>query len=77
MSQPSTDMEADLEFDAPDFGEASFEEADSPVAATPVVPAAPRYKKQGFSIYTIMLMLSFLCLLAGLIMMFVEAGKYN
>lgn len=73
MSQPSTD----LEFDA-DFGEASFEEVGTPeTTAAPVAPVAPRYKKQGFSIYTIMLMLSFLCLLAGLIMMFVEAGKYN
>lgn len=72
MSQPNTDMD----FDAADFGEASFETVDSPAAA-PAAPPAPRYKKQGFSIYTIMLMLSFLCLLAGLIMMFVEAGKYN
>lgn len=72
MSQPNSD------FDSPEFAatlESTFEE--EPQAATPMAPPAPRYRKQGFSIYTIMLILSFLCLLAGMIMMFVEAGKYN
>lgn len=70
MSQPSSD----LEFDSPEFSEtADFEEAQS---AVPAAPAAPRYRKQGFSIYTVMLILSFACLLAGMILMFVEAGKY-
>ena len=73
MSQPSSD----LEFDAPEFAESldsSFEE-DQP--SVPAAPPAPRYRKQGFSIYTIMLILSFVCLLAGTILMFVEAGKYT
>ena len=71
MSQPSSDLDA---FDSPEFAEtSSFDEA----PAAPAAPPAPRYRKQGFSIYTIMLILSFVCLLAGMIMMLVEAGKYN
>lgn len=72
MSQPNSD------FDSPEFEEtleSTF--AEEPQAATTMAPPAPRYRKQGFGIYTIMLVLSFLCLLAGMIMMFVEAGKYN
>ncbi len=72
MSQPSSEMD----FDSPDFavtGESSYEAEQSAPAPAPVV----RYKKQGFSIYTIMLILSFVCLLAALIMLFIEAGKYS
>lgn len=72
MSQPSTDFE----FDAPDFAESLDSEFEETQPTAPVVPAAPRYRKQGFNIYTVMLILSFVCLLAGMIIMFVEAGKY-
>ncbi len=74
MSQPSSD----LDFDSPEFAE-SFESTleDEGQAAISMAPPAPRYRKQGFSIYSVMLVLSFLCLLAGMIIMFVEAGKYN
>lgn len=72
MSQPSSE----LEFDTPDFDVAD----DSAAAETPPAPAppsAPRYRKQGFSVYTVMLILSFICLLAALIVLFIEAGRYN
>lgn len=72
MSQPSSDFE----FDSPDFAvtsESSYEAAQS----APLPEPAIRYRKQGFSIYTVMLILSFVCLLAALIILFIEAGKYT
>jgi len=38
--------------------------------------AAPQYRKQGFNIYTVLLIASFVCLLFTWILMYVEAGKY-
>ena len=52
MSQPSSD----LDFDSPEFAE-SFESTleDEGQAAISMAPPAPRYRKQGFSIYSVML----------------------
>ena len=36
----------------------------------------PAYQKQGFSIYTVMLILSFVFLTIAAIMYFIDAGKY-
>jgi hypothetical protein len=73
MSQPSSDFE----FDSAEFpvtGESSYE-AEQQVAPPP--EPAQRYRKQGFSIFTIMLILSFVCLVAALIILFIETGKYS
>jgi hypothetical protein len=64
----------DAELGEVDFGEAldaGFDQFQQAPA-----PSAPRYRKPGFTIYTLMLALSFLCLLAGMIIMFVDASKY-
>lgn len=75
MSQPSFE---------PDFAEAGFDEALTPVEAAfePDAPeqqvvAGPVYRKQGFSIYTVLLILSFVFLLTAMIFLFVEAGRYK
>ncbi|MEM9411482.1 MAG: hypothetical protein AAGA30_10235 [Planctomycetota bacterium] len=69
-------MNDELEaFDSPEFAETSS--FDEPAPTAPATPPAQKYKQQGFSIYTIMLILAFVCLLAGMILMFVEAGKYD
>ena len=77
MSQPSFEQD----FDSPDFeatGDASFDMAEEVAeVAAPVVPAAPRYRKQGFSIFTFMLIIAFINLVTALILLLVEAGKYN
>lgn len=55
-----------------------FEEAGAAGAADATQAGAPTpfmYKKQGFSIYTLMLVLSFLCLTATAIIMFTYAGS--
>ena len=66
----------------PDFAEAGFDDGLTPMesAFEPEAPAAapaPVYRKQGFSIYTVMLILSFVFLLTAMIFFFVEAGKYQ
>ena len=45
-------------------------------STAPQTPPAPQYRKQGFGIYTMMLLLSFLFLLIATILFFVEAGKF-
>lgn len=77
MSQPSFE---------PDFSDANFDdgltpvesafETETPEAAQQMI-AAPVYRKQGFSIYTILLILSFVFLLTAMIFLFVEAGRYQ
>ena len=46
---------------------------EAPMAAA---PQAPTYRKQGFSIYSVMLILSFIFLTAAAIMLFIDADKY-
>lgn len=76
MSQPSSDFE----FDSAEFpvtGESSYEtEQVAEQAGRPPEPVQ-RFRKQGFSIFTIMLILSFVCLVAALIILFIETGKYS
>ena len=75
MSQPSfeDDLEA-VDFDAPSDAFETAEEAAPPAA---VAAPAPRYRKQGFSIFTFMLIISFISLLTAMILLLVEASKYN
>ena len=42
----------------------------------PTAPPAPQYRKQEFSIYSVMLIMSFILLTAAAIIFFVDAGKY-
>ena len=73
---PSFDLEAQGN---PDFAEAELESPEG-FAHDELSVAAPQYRKQGFSIYTMMLIISFLCLLATWIIMYVEVGpiiKYH
>lgn len=42
----------------------------------PSVPQAPQYRKQEFSIYSVMLIMSFVFLTAAAIIFFIDAGKY-
>jgi hypothetical protein len=73
MSQASSDLDdpfgnAVVEADAGgDYGTMSEEG---------MVAPAPQYRKQGFSIYSVMLILSFVFLMASAIMFFVNAGKF-
>lgn len=74
MSQPSFDPELDSpDFDAP----VDAFEAAEPAAPARAAAPAPRYRKQGFSIYTFMLIMSFISLLTALILLLIEASKYN
>lgn len=72
MSPPSFDLEAQGN---PEFADAALE---SPEGYIPdeVSVAAPQYRKQGFSIYTVMLIASFVCMLATWVIMSIEFGKY-
>lgn len=64
MSQPSSDQ--------PDFGE---ELVESPEMAAPA-PPAPVYRKKGFTIYTVFLILSFSFLLIASILLYLNNGKF-
>lgn len=43
----------------------------------PVAPPPPQYRKQGFSIYTVMLIMSFVFLIASIIMLFMEVDRFS
>jgi len=72
MSPPSFELEAQGN---PEFIEGG---TDAPEGYQPeeVSVAAPQYRKQGFNIYTVLLIASFVCLLFTWILMYVEVGKY-
>ncbi len=66
-----------------EFGEDPFATAtiDSPYEEAGMMdqssaPEAPQYRKQGFSIYSVMLIMSFVFLTAAAIMFFIDADKY-
>ncbi len=69
---------ANSDFGDDAFGDALMETGDgqSLTPGTPAVPPPPAYRKQGFSIYTVMLILSFVFLTTASIMFFIDAGKY-
>ena len=74
MSLASSD---DMFGDAGELSEIPAEEGDLMTSEPgPSAPAAPQYRKQGFSIYTMLLVLSFVFLLTATILFFVDAGKY-
>ena len=71
-----------------DFEEAGFEETgfddglempthSGAAEGDVVAPSEPNYRKQGFSIYTVMLILSFVFLLTAIVMLFMEVGRFS
>ena len=62
---------------AADAGDGTFDDGEygDDVASGPIV-RAPNYRKKGFSIYTVMLILSFVMLTTAAIMFFVQLGRY-
>ncbi len=73
MSLASSDFGGD---DA--FGDALLEPGvdDSSQAPQPQLPPPPAYRKQGFSIYSVMLILSFVFLTTAAILFYMDAAKY-
>lgn len=67
MSQPSSDF---------DGGPMGFEEDFTEQPVVESAAPATNYRQRGFSIYTVMLILSFVFLTAAAIVLFIEAGKY-
>ena len=72
MSPPSFELE---EQGNPEFIEGGMDATEG-YQPEEVSVAAPQYRKQGFNIYTVLLIASFVCLLFTWILMYVEAGKY-
>ena len=70
MSQPSFEPDTGFGMDS------TMADPAAPGGEMPIVASTPQYRKQGFSIYTVMLILSFVFLLTSMIVLFVEAGKY-
>ena len=70
MSQPSSDFEAGVTG-------AQFQEVGESAEPTPIAPKAPVYRKQGFSIYSVMLILSFVFLTAAAIVLFMQVDKLS
>ena len=67
MSQPSSD------FDTADIG---FDEAYPAAPTVDTGPPAPQYRQRGFSIYTVMLIISFVFLATSAILLFINGDKY-
>lgn len=61
-----------------DFGEVVIDDPQSTEMSSEVVnqPPPPAYRKQGFSIYTVMLILSFCFCLAAAILFYINAETY-
>lgn len=75
MSLASSDVGGD---DA--FGDALIESTGDDTGLAPQEPAAappPAYRKQGFSIYSVMLILSFVFLLTAAILLFIDSGSVD
>ncbi len=66
------------EFGDDPFADAIVEEGfeQDAMMGEPTAPPAPQYRKQEFSIYSVMLIMSFILLTAAAIIFFVDAGKY-
>jgi len=70
---------ANSDFGDDAFGDALMETTGDDQSLVPegsMAPPPPAYRKQGFSIYTVMLILSFVFLATAAIMFFIDAGKY-
>jgi hypothetical protein len=74
MSQASSDPQDPFGGDA--VIEASASEDPGMTPDMGMAPPPPQYRKQGFSIYSVMLILSFVFLMASAIMFFINAGKF-
>lgn len=59
-----------------DFGGA-IEYENTPPEGMPQIAQAPVYKKKGINIYTLMLILSVIFLIAGTILLFTNVGNYQ
>lgn len=70
MSQPSSDLDDDFV-----TAGVSTDEGDPSLSGS-APPPPPRYRKQGFSVYTMMLILSFLFLTTAAILFYVNIGSY-
>lgn len=69
MSQPSSDL--------PDFGEEMVAlPEDGSQSMAPASPAVV-YRKKGFTIYTVFLIMSFAFLLISAILLFLNAGNFQ
>ncbi len=62
-----------------DFEGGGFDEFDSATTTEvpQITPRAPVYRKQGFSIYSFLLILSFVFLLISIILLFIEVGRFD
>ena len=71
MSQPNSDFD-------PSMPMAEFEEVggEQEMPATSI-PQAPIYRKQGFNIYSVMLILSFVFLTTAAIVLFMQLDKFK
>lgn len=60
-----------------DFGGALEYDGGQSAADMPQVAPAPVYRKKGVNIYTLMLILSLICLIAGTAVLFANVGNYQ
>ena len=70
---------ANSDFGDDPFADATIESDDGmmqPGEEAPMAPAPPQFRKQEFSIYSVMLILSFAFLSIAAILFFIDAGKY-
>jgi hypothetical protein len=67
---------ADSDFEAVGFDNV-FEENAADQPQNVVVPLAPVYRKQEFSIYSFLLIISFLMLVVSIIFLFMEVGRFE
>ncbi len=72
MSQPSSNFEAGMP--AADFQEVGGVDGEQDMTV-PVAPQAPVYRKQGFNIYSVLLILSFVFLTTAAIVLFMQLDK--
>jgi len=65
-------------FDSVDFQAAEPTEGYDPAneSVYAAEPVAKTYRKRSFDIYSVMLILSFLCLTTAAVLLFMNAGKY-
>jgi len=69
MSQANSNMD--------EFGGALEYDAEQSAGDIPQVAPAQVYRKKGINIYTFMLILSLICLIAGTAVLFANVGNYK